>query len=314
MAKPKPKIIESRNYDLPTYFPMLLLTGEEWRISDVKSDRLHFHNCIEIGLCESDSGTMEFMNTSAEFKAGDVTIVGSDIPHTTYSSKGTASKWSYIFININDLLGPYFSIDLIADNSLTHKLLHNYYAILSQEKYPDIHNLTVELVNCLTRKELNFQFIARGLVFALFLKTINIVSEDSKMNASSSSHDDYLVIAPALDYIREHYMNEFTMDILADECHMSQTHFRRTFTQIMGQGPLSYLNDIRIQNADVLLRTTEKSILDISESVGFNSVSSFNRHFSELYGMPPLKWRKQTSYIRNQSVLKYTGWLVPPKE
>ena len=314
MAKPKPKIIESRNYDLPTYFPMLLLTGEEWRISDVKSDRLHFHNCIEIGLCETDSGIMEFMNTSAEFKAGDVTIVGSDIPHTTYSSKGTASKWSYIFININDLLGPYFSIDLIADNSLTHKLLHNFYAILSQEKYPDIHNITVELVNCLTRKELNFQFIARGLVFALFLKMINIVSEDSKSNSPSSSHDDYLVIAPALDYIREHYMNEFTVDTLADECHMSPTHFRRNFTQIMGQGPLSYLNDVRIQNADVLLRTTEMSILDISESVGFNSVSSFNRHFSELYGMPPLKWRKQTSYIRNQSVLKYTGWLVPPKE
>lgn len=314
MAKPKPKIIESRNYDLPTYFPMLLLTGEEWRISDVKSDRLHFHNCIEIGLCETDSGIMEFMNTSAEFKAGDVTIVGSDIPHTTYSSKGTASKWSYIFININDLLGPYFSIDLIADNSLTHKLLHNFYAILSQEKYPDIHNITVELVNCLTRKELNFQFIARGLVFALFLKMINIVSEDSKSSSSSSSHDDYLVIAPALDYIREHYMNEFTVDTLADECHMSPTHFRRNFTQIMGQGPLSYLNDVRIQNADVLLRTTEMSILDISESVGFNSVSSFNRHFSELYGMPPLKWRKQTSYIRNQSVLKYTGWLVPPKE
>lgn len=314
MAKPKPKIIESRNYDLPTYFPMLLLTGEEWRISDVKSDRLHFHNCIEIGLCETDSGIMEFMNTSAEFKAGDVTIVGSDIPHTTYSSKGTASKWSYIFININDLLGPYFSIDLIADNSLTHKLLHNFYAILSQEKYPDIHNITVELVNCLTRKELNFQFIARGLVFALFLKMINIVSEDSKSSSPSSSHDDYLVIAPALDYIREHYMNEFTVDTLADECHMSPTHFRRNFTQIMGQGPLSYLNDVRIQNADVLLRTTEMSILDISESVGFNSVSSFNRHFSELYGMPPLKWRKQTSYIRNQSVLKYTGWLVPPKE
>lgn len=314
MAKPKPKIIESRNYDLPTYFPMLLLTGEEWRISDIKSDRLHFHNCIEIGLCETDSGIMEFMNTSAEFKAGDVTIVGSDIPHTTYSSKGTASKWSYIFININDLLGPYFSIDLIADNSLTHKLLHNFYAILSQEKYPDIHNITVELVNCLTRKELNFQFIARGLVFALFLKMINIVSEDSKSSSPSSSHDDYLVIAPALDYIREHYMNEFTVDTLADECHMSPTHFRRNFTQIMGQGPLSYLNDVRIQNADVLLRTTEMSILDISESVGFNSVSSFNRHFSELYGMPPLKWRKQTSYIRNQSVLKYTGWLVPPKE
>lgn len=314
MSRPHARIIENRNYDLPTYFPMLLLSGEEWRISDVKSDRLHFHNCLEIGLCESDSGTMEFMNTSMDFKAGDVTIVGSDIPHTTYSSPGTASKWSYIFININELLGPYFSIDLIAERTATHKLLHNYYAILSKEQHPDVHNITVELVNCLIKKEYNFQFIARGLVFALFLKMINIVSDDNAANSDASSHKDYLVITPAIDYIREHYMTEFTIETLADECHMSSTHFRRTFTQIMGQGPLSYLNNIRIQNADVLLRTTELPVLDISEAVGFNSVSSFNRHFSDLYGMPPLKWRKQTSYIRNQSVLKYTGWLVPPKE
>jgi transcriptional regulator GlxA family with amidase domain len=116
-----------------------------------------------------------------------------------------------------------------------------------------------------------------------------------------------------LDYIRVNYAQDFPMDDLAALCDMSPTHFRRTFTGIMGEGPLSYLTHIRISKASVLLRTTEMPVLDISEEVGFRSVSSFNRHFAEIMGVPPLKWRKQMSYIYDQSVLKYTGWLVPPK-
>ena len=60
MARQKNTVIEYRDYNLPTYFPILLLTGEVWRISDIPSQRLHFHNCFEIGLCESDGGFMKF--------------------------------------------------------------------------------------------------------------------------------------------------------------------------------------------------------------------------------------------------------------
>ena len=59
MPKPINAITEYRNYYLPPHFPVLLLTGEHWRISDIPSDRLHFHNCLEIGICHSDSGFME---------------------------------------------------------------------------------------------------------------------------------------------------------------------------------------------------------------------------------------------------------------
>ena len=44
--KPKP-IVEYRNYYLPSSFPVLLLTGDNWKISDVRSEHLHFHNCLE---------------------------------------------------------------------------------------------------------------------------------------------------------------------------------------------------------------------------------------------------------------------------
>ena len=50
MSKPKNIVTEYRNYYLPVDFPFLLLTGEHWKISDIPSSRLHFHNCLEIGV------------------------------------------------------------------------------------------------------------------------------------------------------------------------------------------------------------------------------------------------------------------------
>ena len=59
MSKKK-TVIEYRQYDLSPDFPVLLLTGSRWRISDKVSEHLHFHNCLEIGICHADSGTMIF--------------------------------------------------------------------------------------------------------------------------------------------------------------------------------------------------------------------------------------------------------------
>ena len=61
LKKPKP-VVEYRNYYLPSSFPVLLLTGSNWTISDIRSENLHFHNCLEIGICHSHDGTLEFYN------------------------------------------------------------------------------------------------------------------------------------------------------------------------------------------------------------------------------------------------------------
>ena len=127
--------------------------------------------------------------------------------------------------------------------------------------------------------------------------------------------ENALVIAPALDYIRNNYSNHFPIDTLADLCHLSGTHFRRMFNSIMGTSPLDYLNNFRIYKACILLRSTETTILSISEQVGFRSVSSFNRYFSKIMGMSPRDWKTQMLQSeskdgwKKQSILEFSGWL-----
>ena len=46
MPRSKRSIVEYRIYDLPLDLPVFCLSGDDWRISDVLSNRLHFHNCL----------------------------------------------------------------------------------------------------------------------------------------------------------------------------------------------------------------------------------------------------------------------------
>ena len=323
MAKQKKNITEYRSYYLPLSFPVLLLAGDYWKISDVPSERLHFHNCLEIGICHSDSGTMEFYGKKVSFKEGDVTFIPRNVPHTTYSAKGTASRWSYIFLDIEEMLKSVLSS---AWNNFTMSLeaLENYNYIFDRERYPDICELVLHILRELEEKKPGYQLSVRGLVMALFIEMMRIeqifdrrgatTEPLSRLEEKNDLKED-LPIAPALKFIDENYMQQFPMEQLADLCHLSPTHFRRLFHEVMGRSPLDHLNNVRIMKACSLLRSTEDSILSISETVGFHSISSFNRCFMKIMQCSPRDYRKnmiQTERNTNSpSILKYSGWMQP---
>lgn len=333
MPKQKNSVMEYRNYYLPVDFPVLILSGEHWKISDIPSSRLHFHNCLEIGLCHSCSGTMKFYSEPMTFKAGDVTCIPRNIPHTTYSDKGTESRWSYIMFDPAEL----FRALLPASESgpdLSLFSYRNYRHILPRAEYPHIHYLTQSIIDEMENTRPNYQSCVKGLLLALSIE-LNRIQEQANAPEStcggptSSSGPDAvhsipenaLVISPALVYIEDHYSSQFPIEVLADLCHMSLTHFRRVFHSIMQTSPLDYLNSTRIMKACNLLRSTEESILSISEMAGFASVSNFNRHFHAVIHMTPREYRNQMLFARQKegtdvrhTILEFSGWMEPESD
>ena len=319
MSKPKKIITEYRNYYLPLQFPAILLSGDYWKISDVPSGRLHFHNCLEIGVCHSDSGTLEFYGNPLPFKEGDVTCIPRNIPHTTYSTRGTESHWSYLYLDPEELFrnllpNSWMNYDLSFPSGQTYKY------ILSRSSYPLVHNLVLQVIAEMENKKPGYQLSARGLLLALYVELYRIQHEAEPIPPDGDNRllpaENALMIAPALDYIEQNYASSFSIEHLATLCHWSPTHFRRIFHEIRGISPLEHVNNTRIMNACKLLRSTEDSILDISESTGFHSVSSFNRFFIKIMKVPPREYRKQMALAdkkESQSILEYAGWLYPEK-
>lgn len=315
MLRRKKTVIEYRHYTLPLNFPVLLLTGERWRISDQKSGRLHFHNCLEIGFCHTDSGVLEIEDQHLNYRAGDITCLPRHVPHTTYSDPGTESLWSYIFVDPEELFSNIFH-DSLRNLEAPTLDTSSYQFIMNKEAYPKIYFLVTSIIEEIKEQKADYQSSVKGLLLSLYVELLRIQYTNSRSIPSKESKQDavnILVISNALEFIHKNYMQQITIEQLARLCHLGETHFRRMFHSIMGAAPLDFLNSTRIDEACKLLRSTEDSILAISEQVGFHSISSFNRCFTKLMGSSPRAWRKQTllseEISSKASILEFTGWI-----
>lgn len=317
MSKKKSIVTEYRSYYLSPGFPVLLLSGDYWKISDIPSGRLHFHNCLEIGICYSHSGTLEIYDNALPFEEGDVTFIPKHVPHTTYSQKGCESHWAYLFFNPAELFKDFLpsSFAGFEDSALYGK---GFQPIFKKSLYPKIHFLLTSVIAELEEQKPGYQLAAKGLMLALFLEIWRLQTEnENKKNPQYevSPAENFLILQSVLEYIDKNYMDSFSIDFLANLCHLSPTHFRRIFHSVMGTSPLEFINNTRVLKACSMLRSTEDSILQISENVGFHSVSSFNRCFLNVMNTNPRAYRNKMRTTdrkhEKQTILEFSGWLSP---
>jgi AraC-like DNA-binding protein len=95
-----------------------------------------------------------------------------------------------------------------------------------------------------------------------------------------------------MQYIASNYMHQITVDDFADIIHLSKYYFLKIFKQYIGTSPYEYLINYRINEAKILLKTTDSSISQISLLVGFLNESNFIKHFKRITHLTPLTYRK----------------------
>jgi transcriptional regulator GlxA family with amidase domain len=97
----------------------------------------------------------------------------------------------------------------------------------------------------------------------------------------------------ARDAMDRQFADPLDIPALARIAHVSEAHFIRTFRATFGETPHRYLQRRRIERAMFLLRTTDRSVTDICMTVGFSSLGTFGRTFTEIVGEPPGEYRKR---------------------
>jgi len=95
----------------------------------------------------------------------------------------------------------------------------------------------------------------------------------------------------ARDAMDRDYALELDIPKLAAIAHVSQAHFIRAFKATFGETPHRYLQRRRVERAMYLLRTTDTSVTDVCMEVGFSSLGTFSRQFSEIVGEAPSAYR-----------------------
>ena len=109
-----------------------------------------------------------------------------------------------------------------------------------------------------------------------------------------TSHDLLLDrILRVLQIIREEYMNDISLNYLASRVYSSPCYLSTLFSKVVGISPMAYVNDLRMDRAVDLLQSSNMSVTDICQKVGYRNLPYFCTCFKNRYGMTPAQYRRQ---------------------
>jgi AraC-like DNA-binding protein len=114
----------------------------------------------------------------------------------------------------------------------------------------------------------------------------------------------------ARDAMDRSYAEPLDIPRLAQIAHVSEAHFIRTFRATFGETPHRYLQRRRVERAMYLLVQTRRDITDIGLDVGFASVGTFSRTFSQIVGESPKSFRAYARPIPVPSCFAM-AWMRP---
>ena len=111
---------------------------------------------------------------------------------------------------------------------------------------------------------------------------------------STGKVKDYY-IKEALAYIEHNYMNDISVENIAESSNLNRSYFGKIFKEAVGKSPQEFLINYRMIKAAELLKLTHNSVNEIGTAVGYPNQLHFSRAFKNVYGVSPRKWRNANS-------------------
>ena len=132
----------------------------------------------------------------------------------------------------------------------------------------------------------NIEDLSFWLIKVLDKFTENIFYISESKNAS--------IIQKAISFINENYMRHISLDSVADHVHLNPSYFSTLFKKELDLNFSSYLNKTRIEQAKLLLKNSDLSILEIALSTGFEEQSYFTKVFKAVTKLTPKEYKQKS--------------------
>lgn len=109
---------------------------------------------------------------------------------------------------------------------------------------------------------------------------------------SHTSGNNLSVIKKSIAYINDHYNQNLTLDMVAEHVGLNAAYFSSLFKKEMGVNFSNYLLNLKIDNAKLLLKNSNLSLINIAIELGFDNQSYFTNVFKKATGMTPKQYRQ----------------------
>ncbi len=229
--------------------------------------------------CIDGAGHYRIGQQEYSVSANQYFILPAGLPHAYASDK--SNPWTIYWIHFKGELASHYAKDVLHPMDIK----------------PEIHsristriNLFEEIFNTLKNGYSNENLHYVSSLFHYYLGSLRYIQQYRQ--ATSSEVVDDNIVEVAIHYIKENLEKQITLQDIASHIGYSSSHFSMLFKKKTGHSPLAYTNLLKIQEACLMLDSTDMKINQICYKIGIEDTYYFSRLFSKLMGISPREYRK----------------------
>lgn len=255
----------------------------------------HFHPEYELTFILKGEGKRYVGSNMAAYAAGDLVLIGADLPHCWKSENISKAK-----INASSLVIQ-FTHDFLGSEFFSKPEMDSIRQMFERSRY-GIHfsNKTVAVI-----KDLLLELLEEAKPFKKLMQFLEILQQlsltkqyrllDKQKERFTHSPSEQKRINDVLAYIVDNFRDQIILEEAAAIAKMTPTAFCKYFKRLTRKTFIETVMDYRINHATQQLVRTDKSIADIGFESGFGDISHFHKKFKNKMLMSPLNYRKNFS-------------------
>jgi AraC-like DNA-binding protein len=269
---------------------------------------LHFHlNHYELSYVTGSAGILIIGDRMVEFGGKTLALIPPRIPHTwiSFKSGDLNQKENYRYITLQ------FSFEFFTRGLLLRKEMSNIRKLLVAAErilfIPDFQDDSI--INDMFSLKLESDFKTYIKILEIFNRLGSIVQFSQLLGSRydyRGNAKDKSKFEKVFKYLLENYTRRIKVSEPAGILGLNDTAFSHYFKKRTGKSFTDYINELRLLEADALIRLTSKKISEICAECGFNNLSNFNRIYKNRIGETPAdrrrKYRSSARLNGNNSV------------
>ncbi len=263
------------NMDVPPREAIRLMYVSKSRFGGDWNSVPHTHSCTEVFYCVDGRGQFNVEGKMLDVAPDDMVIVNPRTLHTELSYQ--ANPLEYIVLGIE-------GIEILFDQKD-----HGYTMLKCGPQREELLSLMQLLLREIDAREDGCEMVCQDLTEVLLVKIVRMASVSLRLTAPPAESKE---CATAKRYIDENYSESITLDKLAEIAHVNKYYLSHSFKNEYKVSPIDYLMKRRITEAKALLTSTDFSLTQIAEQIGFGSLAYFSKCFRKIEGTRPNEYRK----------------------